>query len=211
MDAIVARLSLETQEQLTLFVTGSVAPTSDMGPWWKDGNTWYAWNSTTGSYVPQTIEFKVDLNPKPWRGNQTAAQDITFSGPADAWVDLILTEVFDPSDVFASSTFTAPDDGYYHIDAKCGVAATAGSPTGNTITFYLKKNGFQMPNETVFDPVIDVLDGRTLAINTNLQLDAGDTIVATVSIAITGGSGTWTITQNDTFLSGYKISSLSTF
>lgn len=211
MDAIVARLSLETQAQLTLFVTGSVAPTSNMGPWLKDGNTWYVWDSVTGAYVPQTITWKQDLNPYPWRGNQTAAQSILFAGPADAWVDLIMTELYDPYNVFASDEFVAPVDGFYHIDAKAGVACTDGTPTGSTITFYLKKNGFQMPNETVFDPVVDVLEGRTLSISTNLQLAAGDRIGATVSVAITGGSGTWTVTQNDTFLSGYKICNLTTF
>lgn len=211
MDAIVARLELETQEQLTLFVTGSVEPTSDMGPWLKDNNSWYVWSDTAGAYVPATIPWKTDLNPKPWRGNSSGAQDIVFSGPSVATQELVLTEVFDPAGVFASSTFTAPEDGYYDITAKIGIAVTAGTPTDNTITFYLKKNGSQMPNETVFDPVGDVLDGRTLSITTKLQLAAGDTIKGEVSIEIGGGSGTWTITQNDTFLAGSKICNLNTF
>jgi len=212
MDAIVARLSLETQSQLNLFVAGNVAPTSDMGPWLKDNNTWYVWDAGSGAYVPQTIVWKSELNPYPWRGNQTAAQDIVFAAPAGpSWVDLIMTEAYDPYGVFASDEFVAPVDGFYHIDAKAGIACTTGTPTGTTITFYLKKNGFQMPNETVFDPVVDVLEGRTLSINTNIQLAAGDRIGATVSIEISGGSGTWTITQNDTYLSGFKICSLTTF
>jgi hypothetical protein len=57
-DAIVARLALQTQDQLALFVNGAVAPTSDSGPWVKNGITWYVWDTGTGAYVPQVIEFQ---------------------------------------------------------------------------------------------------------------------------------------------------------
>lgn len=55
-DAIASRLRVETQQTLALFVAGSTAPTSDSGPWWKDNQTWYRWNSGTGTYVPQVLE-----------------------------------------------------------------------------------------------------------------------------------------------------------
>lgn len=58
MDAIVARLSIESQDELSFFVTGSVAPTSNVGPWLKNGVTWYVWDVGTGAYVPEVIEFQ---------------------------------------------------------------------------------------------------------------------------------------------------------
>lgn len=37
------------------FATGTVAPTSDQGPWLKNGTEWYVWNSGSSTYVPQTL------------------------------------------------------------------------------------------------------------------------------------------------------------
>lgn len=210
MDAIVARLAIESQESLTLIGQGTPLPTSDQGPFLFNGTTWYVWDVGTGAYVPATIEFKADLNPKPWRGDSSGLQQIVFAAPGSDSIDLDLTETFDPSSpgVFDSSTFTAQEDGFYHIDAKTAIAATAGTPTDNIVLFYLKKNGFQMPNETVFTELGNVYAGRTYAINTNLQLQAGDTIRMTVGIEIGGGTATWSIAPNDTFMSGYKICNL---
>lgn len=58
LDAIVARLSIESQDELSFFVTGSVAPTSDEGPWLKNGTTWYVWDVVTGAYIPEVVEFQ---------------------------------------------------------------------------------------------------------------------------------------------------------
>lgn len=55
-DAIAARLKIQTQQTLALFVAGTTEPTSDQGPWWKDNATWYRWNPGTGTYVPQLLE-----------------------------------------------------------------------------------------------------------------------------------------------------------
>lgn len=57
-DAIAARLSIDTQEELSLFVSGSIAPTTDQGPWLANGTTWYVWDSATGAYVPQPLSFE---------------------------------------------------------------------------------------------------------------------------------------------------------
>ncbi len=57
-DAIVERLSIESQDDLSFFVSGSVAPSSNVGPWIKDGLTWYVWDVITGSYIPQVIDFQ---------------------------------------------------------------------------------------------------------------------------------------------------------
>ncbi len=58
LDAIVARLSIEAQSDISFFVSGAVAPTSDEGPWIKNGITWYVWDTVTGAYIPQVIEFE---------------------------------------------------------------------------------------------------------------------------------------------------------
>lgn len=55
LDAMVARLSAESETEVAVFVTGSVEPSSNVGPWLKDGVSWYVWDDVTGSYIPQTI------------------------------------------------------------------------------------------------------------------------------------------------------------
>lgn len=54
-DAIAARLSITTQQAFALFVTGSTEPSSDVGPWLKNGTEWWVWSNTDGAYVPITI------------------------------------------------------------------------------------------------------------------------------------------------------------
>lgn len=58
LDAIVARLSIEAQDELTFFVSGPVAPSSNVGPWLKNGTTWYVWDNSTGQYIPEIVEFR---------------------------------------------------------------------------------------------------------------------------------------------------------
>ncbi len=207
MDALVARLSLLTQEELTLFVTGSVEPTSNQGPWLKDGTTWMVWSDDAGAYVPQTIPFEADLDPKSFRGNLTAPQDIILGGPGSGEVDLVFTEEFDFGDVFGDNIFVAPVDGVYHFTAKTAVSATAGTPTDNIVLFYLKKNGFQMPREIEFTELGNAAAGRTYGIETDLLLAAGDQISVAVGASIGGGTATWTVSQNDSWFSGFKVQS----
>src|SRR4051812_16409201 len=54
-DAMVARMRLVTAQTFALFVSGSTEPSSNVGPWLKNGNSWYVWSNTTGNYVPITI------------------------------------------------------------------------------------------------------------------------------------------------------------
>lgn len=51
-DAIAAGLTIVAQQAFALFVTGSTAPSTDVGPWAKDGNTWYYFDAEEGEYVP---------------------------------------------------------------------------------------------------------------------------------------------------------------
>jgi hypothetical protein len=54
-DALVARLTAESTNTISFFAAGSVAPTSNVGPWLKDNESWYVWSDSLGMYVPQTI------------------------------------------------------------------------------------------------------------------------------------------------------------
>lgn len=54
-EAFAARLSAESEIEIAVFVSGSVAPTSNVGPWLKDGTTWYVWDNVTGAYIPQVV------------------------------------------------------------------------------------------------------------------------------------------------------------
>lgn len=53
-DAIATRLIVTPNQNFTSFATGSVAPTSNVGPWFKDCETWFVWDDATASYVPMS-------------------------------------------------------------------------------------------------------------------------------------------------------------
>lgn len=53
-DAIASRLMITTESGSSSFVTGSVAPTSNQGPWLKDGLEWWVWDDSIGGYRPIT-------------------------------------------------------------------------------------------------------------------------------------------------------------
>lgn len=215
LNAIVDRLSIETQESLALFTNGGSEPTSDIGPWLKDGTKWYVWSSTEGKYVPQTIEALADFEPYPFKAVSDADQVMTFAAAGSQSLKLELgttdTEAYDPEHVFANNQFTAPVDGFYSISAKTAIAVTgATGPAGIIILFYLEKNGIQMPREQTFVPTSDELGGRVFAINTNISLRAGDTINLKVGISVASGTfpSEFTIEKNETQLQGFKIRSL---
>lgn len=52
--AIADRLIIQVQQNLSSFVTGSIAPTSNVGPWLKDCTDWYIFDDATGGYIPVT-------------------------------------------------------------------------------------------------------------------------------------------------------------
>lgn len=52
---IVARLYAESTEAISFFAAGSVAPSSNVGPWLRNGQTWYVWDDGLAMYVPQVL------------------------------------------------------------------------------------------------------------------------------------------------------------
>lgn len=53
---LVARLYAESTEAISFFAAGSVAPSSNVGPWLKNNETWYVWDNGLAMYVPQVID-----------------------------------------------------------------------------------------------------------------------------------------------------------
>lgn len=118
-DAIAARLSLVTSQTFALFVTGSTAPTSNVGPWLKNGKEWWVWSNSDGAYVPIDIvqaslgyiisssapdssvyQFWIETAP----GGSPLAIKIYFSG---AWVDVYATKFADYSTTTQMNTAIA--------------------------------------------------------------------------------------------------------
>lgn len=55
-EAIVAAMEIVAPFGITTFVTGATQPTSNQGPWLKDGKEWWVWDDDQSSYIPLTID-----------------------------------------------------------------------------------------------------------------------------------------------------------
>jgi len=55
-DLFVARLTASSVNQIAFIASGSVAPTSNVGPWLKNDQTWYVWSDSLATYIPQVID-----------------------------------------------------------------------------------------------------------------------------------------------------------
>lgn len=53
--AIAQRLIITPSAAFTSFASGSTAPSSNVGPWLKDCETWYVWDDSIGAYVPMSF------------------------------------------------------------------------------------------------------------------------------------------------------------
>jgi hypothetical protein len=49
-------LQVKNPAGYNVFTVGGNAPTSDSGPWLKDGKEWYIWDTTTQAYIPQALD-----------------------------------------------------------------------------------------------------------------------------------------------------------
>lgn len=54
-EAMVQRMRLVTAQTFALFVTGSTEPSSNVGPWLKNGTEWWVWSDSEGAYVAISI------------------------------------------------------------------------------------------------------------------------------------------------------------
>lgn len=53
--AIAARLIITPSQNFNSFAIGSTAPTSNVGPWFKDCQEWFVYDDATASYIPLSI------------------------------------------------------------------------------------------------------------------------------------------------------------
>lgn len=58
-DAFLERMRIMSPAGTNFFVVGDVEPSSNSGPWLKDGDRWYVFNDTLGRYVPINIDDSV--------------------------------------------------------------------------------------------------------------------------------------------------------
>src|SRR6478609_3296710 len=54
-DFIWEKARIVTSQSYALFVTGSTEPSSNVGPWLKDGTEWWVWNNDSGDYQPIAV------------------------------------------------------------------------------------------------------------------------------------------------------------
>ena len=137
-DAIVERLSLVTAQSFALFVSGSTAPSSNVGPWLKNGTEWWVWSDALGAYEPITINqaslgyFIGNVAPDPliyqfWisttPGGQPLAVNTYYLG---AWTDVYAAVI---GDYMTTAAFTAAIANYYTKTEVNGLIAGATTPT----------------------------------------------------------------------------------
>ena len=54
-EAMLERMKIVSPTGLSTFVTGSQKPTSNLGPWLKDGTQWWVWSDEEKTYIPLDI------------------------------------------------------------------------------------------------------------------------------------------------------------
>lgn len=54
-EAIIERLEIQSPVGTQFFVVGGTEPSTNQGPWLKDGNKWYVFSESEGRYVPLDI------------------------------------------------------------------------------------------------------------------------------------------------------------
>jgi hypothetical protein len=79
--AMLQRISIVSPVGFTTFVIGGAKPTTNQGPWLKNGTQWYVWDDTLGDYSP--LDITASMPDLFWIQNGTPA---SFSPPF--WIKL---------------------------------------------------------------------------------------------------------------------------
>jgi hypothetical protein len=140
------------------------------------------------------------------RAIASASQTITATSEAGANQLLFGSEIFDANSDFASSTFTAPEAGYYHVIASIPIDLTSGGATwgGETervgvalkvsgITYYQQRPFLQAGYATEItlfvhiDEIVQLSSGQTLGVylwkdRLTPVLQFGDGYVSSINI-----------------------------
>ncbi len=152
-DAMVARLTAESTNTISFFASGSVAPTSNVGPWLKNDSTWYVWSNALGQYIPQTLDssglrYVAQQAPGPDQTKYTFWIQLDGTGKAQsiqyysggAWKDVY-------QDAFANVPTTAA--------MTSAIAAAVGGITPAGVVTY--PAAATITNQTISANAIDVL------------------------------------------------------
>lgn len=59
--AMVTRMEIQSPSGTNFIFTGDVEPTSNVGPWLKNGTQWYVWSSSLNQYVPQDLSASITI------------------------------------------------------------------------------------------------------------------------------------------------------
>lgn len=59
--AMVERMKIMSPNGTNFIFIGSTEPTSNVGPWLKDGTSWYVWDVVTSRYVPADVSASVSI------------------------------------------------------------------------------------------------------------------------------------------------------
>lgn len=144
IDAAFAGARIVTQQSFALFVTGSTEPSSNVGPWLKNGVEWYVYSSNSGNYVPITIAqeslgyFIGELAPSPltfrfWirttAGGSPLGISIYYSG---SWVDVYAAQLATYATITAMNAAIAAGDAATLASANAYTDAQIGMIPGAT-------------------------------------------------------------------------------
>ncbi len=107
-ETMLARMKISAPFGIVTFVSGSNKPTSNQGPWLKDGTQWWVWDDDESDYVPLDISASVtapyfiqeaepttDTDTLVWFKTNGTGADLKIENIyvllANAWVPILLT------------------------------------------------------------------------------------------------------------------------
>jgi hypothetical protein len=214
-DAIAARLSLVTSQSFALFVSGSTAPSSNVGPWLKNGREWYVWDVVSGSYIPQVLnqaslgyfignaapdhnQYQIWISTTP--AGQPLAVNTWYSG---AWTDVYAAVI---GDYMTTAAFNAAIANYYtQAQTNAAIATAVGGLTTTVYEFRAYKSAATQIvssgagiTQVVFDGISFNPDGAFAANVFTAPVAGKYFFKATIHISI--ASGTPTLIERNVYL-----------
>lgn len=177
---MVARMQLQTQQTFALFVTGSTEPSSNVGPWFKNGTELYVWSDSVGGYVPITIDpaslgyFIGSTTPDEnvyqfWIettvGGSPLALKIFYSG---SWVDVYAATLAGYLTTTAAASTYAPKASPALTGTPTAPTAAPGTNTTQLATTAFVEaavGGIAPPGSFAAYPACAVVTGQTIAID----------------------------------------------
>jgi hypothetical protein len=84
-EALIKRMAIQSSSGTSFFVTGDVEPSTNQGPWLKEGKKWYVFSETEGGYVP------LDISDSTARLFVVSSEEPEAPGPNDATIWLRTT------------------------------------------------------------------------------------------------------------------------